>query len=79
MANKDLAYYMSLHYPILLTELSEEMGGGWFVEIPLLKGCWSDGETQVEALAMIEEAKEVWLQGAIEDNIPIPEPEPVLT
>jgi antitoxin HicB len=74
---KTLEYYLSLPYSVVLTPLSPEDGGGWFVQIPLLQGCMSDGETQTEALAMIEEAKRGWLESALARNIPIPEPEPL--
>ena len=74
--NKELDYYMSLPYSVLLTPLSPEDGGGWFAQIPLLHGCMSDGETQTEALAMIEEAKLGWLQSALARGMPIPEPQP---
>ncbi len=73
--NKDINYYMSLPYPVLLTPLSEEDGGGLLAEIPLLPGCMSDGETPNEAMQMIEKAKHLWLTVAIEHNRPIAEPE----
>jgi antitoxin HicB len=72
---KDLGYYLSLPYRILLTPLTEEDGGGWFVEIPELPGCMSDGETQQEALENIEDAKRLWLESSLAHNDPIPEPE----
>lgn len=76
--NNQLEYYMSLPYSVLLTRLSPEDGGGWFAQIPVLQGCMSDGETQAEALAMIEEAKQGWLESALERGIPIPEPPIIL-
>lgn len=51
-------------------------GGGWLAEIPLLKGCITDGDSQLEALEMIEDAKRAWLEVALENNEAIPEPEP---
>jgi antitoxin HicB len=69
--NKTLEYYLSLRYDIHLEGLEE---GGYLATIPLLKGCMSDGETPVEAVTNLEEAKTLWLEGAIELNIPIPEP-----
>jgi antitoxin HicB len=71
MANKDLAYYMSLYYTVELTET------GWFVKIPALEGCMSQGDTRIEALEMIDEAKELWLETALEEGIAIPEPKPL--
>ena len=70
--NKSLEYYLSLRYDIHLEGLEE---GGYAATIPLLKGCMSDGETPVEAVTHLEEAKALWLEGAIEQNIPIPEPQ----
>ncbi len=69
--NKTLEYYLSLRYDIHLEGLEE---GGYFATIPLLKGCMSDGETPVEAVKNLEEAKTLWLEGAIEQNMAIPEP-----
>jgi len=76
--NKTLEYYMSLPYSVLLTPLSAEDGGGWFAQIPALPGCMSDGETQLEALAMIEDAKRGWIESSLKHNDPIPEPEPLI-
>lgn len=70
--NKTLEYYLSLRYDIHLEGLEE---GGYFATIPLLKGCMSDGETPVEAVTNLEEAKTLWLESAIEENTPIPEPQ----
>ena len=71
---KDIDYYMSLPYSILLTPISEEDGGGWLAEIPQLPGCMSDGETQQEALNMIEDARRLWLESSLAHGDPIPEP-----
>ena len=75
--NKTVDYYMSLPYPILLTPLSEEDGGGWMAEIPLLPNCASDGETEAEALVNVRDAMRGWLSVSIEDGDPIAEPERV--
>lgn len=71
---KNLKYYMKLKYPTQLTEIPAEDGGGYLIEIPLLKGCVSDGETITEALKNIEEAKEEWFAYMLENNLSIPEP-----
>lgn len=71
---KNLKYYMNLKYPTQLTEIPAEDGGGYLIEIPLLKGCVSDGETITEALKNIEEAKEEWFAYMLENNLSIPEP-----
>ena len=69
---KDLSYYMTLPYSILLTPDEE---GGWYASIPLLDGCMTDGETEAEALKMIKDAQHLWLEWALEKGIAIPEPE----
>lgn len=69
---KDLEYYLSLPYTI---ELTPDVDGFWFAEIPLLEGCMTNGESQTDALAMIEDAKRAWLTTALDMGLPIPEPE----
>lgn len=71
---KKLDYYMNLKYTTQITEIALEDGGGYLIEIPLLKGCVSDGETIAEALDNIKEAKEEWFKYMLENNLPIPEP-----
>ncbi len=73
---KNLEYYLQLPYPILLTPLSDDDGGGWMASIPLLFGCWADGETQAEALSELEVVKRLWLEVSLEANHSIPEPVP---
>ena len=68
---KMLEYYVNLPYTIELRRDAEE---GWFVQVKELRGCMSQGETREEALAMIQEAMEAWLEVALEDKLPIPEP-----
>jgi antitoxin HicB len=70
--NKTLKYYLALPYTI---ELTPDEDGYWFAEIPLLPGCMTQGSNRAEALDMIDEAKMLWLETAIEEGIDIPEPE----
>ena len=71
MNEKDLNYYLSLPYPIVLRREDEV----WAAEIPDLPGCIAAGETREEALTMIDDAKEAWLSVSLEAGDPIPEPE----
>lgn len=71
MTNKDIQYYLSLPYRIVLYPAEE---GGYVVEIPELAGCLSQGETLEEAMAMIQDAKKCWIETCIELGRPIPEP-----
>lgn len=76
MTHKTLEYYQSLPYTI---ELTPDQNGVWFAAIPLLKGCITQGDSREEALAMIDEAKALWIETALEEGIPIPEPTGVLS
>ena len=74
-----LDYYMSLKYPVEITPISDDEGGGFFAEIKLLKGCTSTGETVDEANTNIQEAKEEWIKYMLERGYDIPEPDIELT
>ena len=42
--------------------------GGFWAEVPALKGCYSEGDTLEEALANIREAAVGWLEVAAEQT-----------
>ena len=65
---------MNLKYPTQITEIVVEDGGEYLVEIPLLKGCMSDGETIAESLVNIGWVKAEWLNYMLVNNLLIPEP-----
>jgi len=67
-------HYMRLPYTF---ELIPEPGGGWFVAVKELAGCMSEGETPEDAMAMIRDAMRGWIEAALEDGDPIPEPRDV--
>jgi len=72
---KNLEYYMGLNYEIKIRRLSEEEGGGWFAEIPLLPGCMTDGDTIEELFRNIEDAKRAWIETCLERGQSVPEPD----
>lgn len=72
---KDLNYYLNLNYEIKIRKLTEEEGGGWFAEIPLLPGCMSDGETPEDTIINLYDAKKCWIDACLELGRPVPEPE----
>lgn len=43
-------------------------------EVPELPGCKTHGDTYEEALAMAQEAIQAWIDFALEDGTPVPEP-----
>lgn len=71
MIKKNLEYYISLPYKVLLYPAEE---GGYAVEIPELPGCISQGQTLEEAYEMIQDAKRGWIDLALQNGEIIPEP-----
>lgn len=69
---KTIEYYLGLPYTIELQHDEE----GWFARVKELPGCMSQGDTAEEAAAMIQDAMRSWLEVALEDGVPIPEPRP---
>lgn len=72
MTSKTLDYYLALPYTIEIIPDREE--GGYVARIKELRGCITQADTWEELLVMIEEAKEGWLEVALEYGHPIPEP-----
>ncbi len=66
-----LEYYLNLQYPVILYPDPE---GGYVAQIKDLPGCLTQGETLDEAIANINEARELWIETAYEagDEIPLP-------
>ncbi len=48
---------------------------GYLAEAPELPGCFTAGETEAEALEMLQDAMAGWLESALARNLLIPEPE----
>ena len=69
---RNLSYYMDLKYDYALHYDQEDQI--YVIKIPELKGCMSHGESPKEAIEMIEEAKELWFEAALESGFEIPEP-----
>jgi len=63
---------INLKYSITISPLSENEGGGYFVEFPDLPGCFAEGETLEEALIAAEDALNSWLLTAKEFNDEFP-------
>lgn len=54
---------------ILIPDLED---GGYIVEVPSLPGCYSQGETEEEALANIQEAIQGYIEALEADGLPVP-------
>lgn len=61
----------SREYEVVLTPEDE---GGFCVAVPALPGCTSQGETREEALPMIREAIEFYIESLVVHGDPIPGP-----
>lgn len=59
-------YHINIFY-------SEE-DGGYIADIPDLEFCSAFGETPAEALKEVETAKRAWLETALAEGKPVPEP-----
>ena len=74
---KTLKYYLSLEYPIVVTPIAKENGGGYEASIPQL-GRYTfvgDGSTIEEAIKNLNETKRSYFKKFYGEEKPIPEPE----
>ncbi len=74
MTNKSLNYYMSLPYSLEVIP-SEE--GGWVIKVKELPGCMTQADNWEDVLDLVREAKQGWIEVALEFGDPIPEPQPL--
>ncbi len=52
--------------------LIPEEEGGYSVEVPALPGCYTQGQTREEALAMAKDAIELYLESLVAHGEPLP-------
>ena len=70
---KTLDEYLALPYKIeIIPDLDE---GGYVVSYPDLPGCLTCASSMDIALKNAEDAKREWLKAALEENLPIREPD----
>lgn len=70
---KTLNEYLDMSYRM---EIVEDKGeGGFVVSYPELPGCITVGQTVESAVANARDAKKAWLEAALEEGIPIREPD----
>lgn len=68
---KTLTDYLDLDYTI---RLKKDVDGTFFTEIEELPGCFTEADTEAEAVAMIEDAKKTWIATALLRKQAVPEP-----
>ena len=61
-------------YPIDLSPIPEDEGGGYMVTFPDLPGCIADGDTVEEAIAEARDAFAAWTAAVREDKGKTPVP-----
>ena len=75
MNKKTIDDYLSLPYSIEVRQLYAEDGSiSYFAKVIELPGCMTEADSKEELWEMIDDAKRMWLEVALEDGIPIPEP-----
>ncbi len=70
---KTIDEYRRMNYKMEVIEDPDE--GGFVISFPDLPGCVTCGDTIEEAIRNAYDAKEAWLEAAIEEGITINEPE----
>jgi predicted RNase H-like HicB family nuclease len=63
-----------LRYPVIVSPLTVEDGGGFVATVPDLPGCMSDGETPEEALTNVQDAIAEWIDAAERLGRDVPRP-----
>jgi predicted RNase H-like HicB family nuclease len=64
-----------MEYSVIVHNAEE---GGYWVEVPALPGCYSQGETVEETLGNVKEAIELYLDVLRQEGHPIPRDEEVV-
>jgi antitoxin HicB len=72
-ADKDIVYYMSLPYTIVLRPDEE---GDFIARVQELPGCSAHGSDRNEALNNLQDVQQAWIEECLESGQDIPEPEP---
>ena len=69
---KTIDYYMTLPYRLEIVPDMEE--GGYGARYPELPGCITCADTLEDLITNAKDAKRSWIEAALEDGEPIPEP-----
>lgn len=74
---KDKDYYMNIDYDIIVSQVSETDGGGYFAYYKDFNGVMGDGETRDEAIDDVKKAFESFVEVSISQKTPIFEPKKI--
>lgn len=76
MSDKTADDYLKLPYHIEIIRDDDEVNPGWAARVHEMPGCITQGDTFEELGEMIDDAMRGWIEVALEEGIPIPEPAP---
>lgn len=75
--SKTVEYYLKLPYTIEIFRDADDEAGGWAARVAELPGCMTQGDDLSELGEMLDDAMRTWIETALADGDPIPEPRPV--
>lgn len=73
---KTVEEYLALPYTIEVMRDSAQNWSGWFAKVVELPGCMTQAERFDELDEMIADAMRAWIETAVAEGVPIPEPRP---
>jgi len=76
MNTRSIEEYLQLPYTIEIIRETLPENPGWIARVVELPGCLTQADNFEELEAMLLDAMRLWLEVAIEDHLPIPEPQP---
>lgn len=75
--SKTVKDYLKLPYTIEIFRDESDGNAGWVARVIELPGCITQGDTIADLAEMIEDAMRVWIESALADGDPVPEPRPL--
>ncbi len=69
--------YLKLPYTIEIFRDETDDTSGWVARVVELPGCMTQGDTFAELAEMLDDAMHTWIETALTDGDPIPEPRPL--
>jgi antitoxin HicB len=78
MVSRTVDEYLVLPFTIEVYRYDSDGEAGYVSRITELPGCLTQADTFEELGEMIEDAMRAWIETALEDGQPIPEPRPML-
>ncbi len=75
--SKTVEDYVKLPYTIEVFRDETDAEVGWVARVVELPGCMTQGDTFSELAEMLDDAMRAWIETALADGDPIPEPRPL--